>query len=484
MIEQRILITLLLMLPYSLFNHAKSPVGIQNAGNTCFMNAALQCLYHSTSLTEALRALPKGYYEDGTASSVYLKFLDIYRSHAEGGKNIGENIAKVNWCVNLINLIPFTEEEREAGYTPENRLGYTHDAGELLVKLLQHLLQDDVAPAYFDALPKYPFPLYPLPINQLTDLLVTIISETKQFIDRQTTTKLDTHVVSNPQYMLPISIVKPLPDGIEATKDTVKIFGDLASALDNTFNKKEFSPSEARNPFYKVKKMLKLPELLIINLDRYTYLDGARYKIYNRITFPVNNLNLERYLVNPHSQASDYDLYGIVMHHGEGAHYTAYVKVGNDWYNCDDFHVEKVAENVVIQLASTPHETEGVQTSLDIRNSGDWKREITPYLLFYKQRLGTTFNVKKANNIKVATLRSILESVYAHNYLPLPYLDKYLAAYKTNLTLLADGINEGLISTSYIVDVFSEWVDEQEKNERRNILKNLIISLQSLSARR
>lgn len=63
------------------------------------------------------------------------------------------------------------------------------------------------------------------------------------------------------------------------------------------------------------------------------------------IDFPLNDLNLSKYVKGYNASKYKYDLYGICNHTGNvmGGHYTAFVKTKeNEWYHCNDAIIEKV----------------------------------------------------------------------------------------------------------------------------------------------
>ena len=63
------------------------------------------------------------------------------------------------------------------------------------------------------------------------------------------------------------------------------------------------------------------------------------------IDFPLENLDLSKYIIGYDKKDYKYDLYGICNHSGvtEGGHYFAYVKNANQkWYNFNDARVEEI----------------------------------------------------------------------------------------------------------------------------------------------
>lgn len=91
------------------------------------------------------------------------------------------------------------------------------------------------------------------------------------------------------------------------------------------------------------------PDYLIIHLKRFSHTRGmfGGRKINQLITFPVEGLDLSKYLLKKDGQKVLYDLYAVSNHFGSlnGGHYTAYARnpVYNKWYGFDDSEVSKMS---------------------------------------------------------------------------------------------------------------------------------------------
>lgn len=93
----------------------------------------------------------------------------------------------------------------------------------------------------------------------------------------------------------------------------------------------------------------RLPDVLIIQLKRFNYDRYWRDKIDIVVDFPIQNLDLSTYTLNPEDiKDSVYDLISISNHMGGlgGGHYTAYAKNKEDkeWHLFDDSYVSSVSE--------------------------------------------------------------------------------------------------------------------------------------------
>ena len=100
-----------------------------------------------------------------------------------------------------------------------------------------------------------------------------------------------------------------------------------------------------------VKKMSfwNFPNILVIMLKRFSA-DG-KHKLNQLLDFPLNNLDLSKYVVGYNPNSYVYDLYGVCNHMGSimGGHYTSYVKHTNgEWIHFNDTSVEIIPEQTVV----------------------------------------------------------------------------------------------------------------------------------------
>ncbi|CAF3326674.1 unnamed protein product [Rotaria socialis] len=108
---------------------------------------------------------------------------------------------------------------------------------------------------------------------------------------------------------------------------------------------------------------LPLPHVLIIQLKRFTYDVNSNQKIDTYISFPLYDLDLDKYIVKDNSDIPEnnlwtkYDLVAVSNHTGGlvSGHYTAYSKNPQDgnWYSFDDDMVRQLSSgnNVVTKNA-------------------------------------------------------------------------------------------------------------------------------------
>uniref|UniRef100_A0A6C0KSY5 USP domain-containing protein n=1 Tax=viral metagenome TaxID=1070528 RepID=A0A6C0KSY5_9ZZZZ len=84
------------------------------------------------------------------------------------------------------------------------------------------------------------------------------------------------------------------------------------------------------------------PNILVIDIKRFNSMNRKNQILVN---FPLENLDLSKYVIGYNKDSYIYDLYGVCNHSGSvlGGHYTSFVKNANDkWYHFNDTNVSEV----------------------------------------------------------------------------------------------------------------------------------------------
>ena len=100
-----------------------------------------------------------------------------------------------------------------------------------------------------------------------------------------------------------------------------------------------------------------LPRIMCICLNR--FLKKGRFNDYTKnnsfVDFPLENLNMEKYMCGPDKKFSKYDLFAVSQHFGGmgGGHYTAICKnIDGKWYEYDDRSCMKALKSDVCSNAA------------------------------------------------------------------------------------------------------------------------------------
>ena len=100
-----------------------------------------------------------------------------------------------------------------------------------------------------------------------------------------------------------------------------------------------------------------LPRILCICLTRFS--KKGRFYDYTKnnslVEFPIENLNMGKYICGPDKKFAKYDLFAISQHYGSmgGGHYTAVCKnIDGNWYEYDDSYCQRTSSNNVCTNAA------------------------------------------------------------------------------------------------------------------------------------
>lgn len=326
--------------------------GMENLGNTCFLNSCMQMINHTYELNEFLdsskyqECLKRDLIESeatlawdelrkvmwtGNGVVTPKKFIHImHRLANKKGKELFSGYTQNDMPEFFMFIIEcmHTSISRKVNMKISGNVANTTD--KLAVECYK-LLQDLYSKEYSEIVDLY----YGIYVNQITD------------IDGKKS------LVLKPEsyFILDLPIIEG--NTVKTTLyDCINLFvkPDILQGDNAWFN-------EETNEKQDVKKNVvfwNFPKILVIVLKRFTP-DGRR-KINTKIDFPIDNLDLSKYVLGYNPKSYIYDLYGVCNHNGgtNGGHYTAFVKhASNKWIHFNDNIIEHVedASKVVTSMA-------------------------------------------------------------------------------------------------------------------------------------
>lgn len=320
--------------------------GLQNLGNTCFMNSTLQCLSHTYELNEFL---DKEKYKKNLRKIPESLILMEW-----------DKLRKLMWSENcIISPGGFLSSVQKVAKIKDRMLftGYAqNDLPEFLLFILESFNNsiqrevnmeitgsivnktDHLASICFEMMKKMYKKEYSEFLNMFHGIHVSKVVSVESEYSNMT-----------PEPFLALDLGLPENSTKSGFKTNIYDCFDLYTKVepletkievDETTKKRE---SAARQIIF-----WSFPDVLIVTLKRF-----ADFNLKNQafVDFPLENLDLTKYVVGYDKDSYKYDLYGICNHSGglTGGHYTACVKNQNgNWYHFNDANIDKI--NNVSQL--------------------------------------------------------------------------------------------------------------------------------------
>lgn len=309
--------------------------GLNNLGNTCYMNSVIQCLSNTKWLRNFLLDEYKNYKKDNCIQFNMLEQL----------KNLIEELWNQNGVVSPTHFFTHLQilslKLGGGQFVGLNQ----NDGSELLIFILD-LLHESLATIPVSLEPNY-FSFSPA-LKQWNLIFKNGESPIVQNFYNQLEIKIKCEQCNNIRYNYdPNSILHlPIPDcSSEITLD---------SCFEKFISEEELDTYKCDNCNQSViakrtDHIYKTSNHLIISLKRFNK-NGTKNN--SNINFPLSNLNLSRYMSEPTEKR--YQLYGIVNHIGgtNCGHYFSYIEKGGNWYEFNDSFVRNIPVESIISSSA------------------------------------------------------------------------------------------------------------------------------------
>lgn len=315
--------------------------GLQNLGNTCYVNTTLQCLGHTTSfLTHILCQKWKTDDKDRFHDEFYLIYKALWVNNKSVIpmrfiKSISKyvNAWEVNWQSDMHEFIIFCIDSL-------NR--------EICTQLPKYEKNLGIKPNTYDLLQHKADVHWNNMIGKEYSSLISIFYG--QIINQIVCKKCDSIYHNYEPFsalMLPISDNGSLPLSLN---DCIINYFKAENLNENSKNWK-CDKCKTYEPCLKTLKFWRLPKTLIICLKRFDMMGNNKNN--KKIDFPTT-LDLSDNMIGP--EEKKYDLVSVANHYGQlmGGHYNAYTKdPNNNWFLHDDLSIEKCksVKDVITQNA-------------------------------------------------------------------------------------------------------------------------------------
>jgi ubiquitin carboxyl-terminal hydrolase 2/21 len=313
--------------------------GLVNLGNTCFLNSCMQVISHTYELNQFLD------------KEIYKKRLNnIYDSALLiEWDNLRKNLWKAN---SVVSPDKFIKTVQKLAHIKKQDLftGYEqNDVPEFLIFVIDCFHnslsrevnmsiqgtpendRDKIALLCFEKIKQ----MYSKDYSEIWNIFYGI------HISQLSSVETKKIISMNPEPFFIINL--PIPENNKSPSlldcfdlyTQSEILDKENSVLNEITGKKE--SAEKKLVFWS------LPTIMVIDIKRF---NASNKKNQILVDFPLNELNLSKYVIGYNKDSYIYDLYGVCNHSGSvlGGHYTSFVKnANNKWYHYNDTSVSEIA---------------------------------------------------------------------------------------------------------------------------------------------
>jgi ubiquitin carboxyl-terminal hydrolase 2 len=318
--------------------------GLNNLGNTCFLNSCMQVLSHTYELNDFLNLETYKKRLNNQYDSVLLIEWDELRKIL-WKENC--SVSPVKFVKTVQKLAQIKNKDIFTGYEQNDLPEFLifvidcfHNALSREVNMnIQGTPENDRDKMALLCFEKIKL-MYSKDYSEIWNMFYGI--QVSQLTSMETNKSMS--MVPEPFFIINLPI--PQNNKMPSLLDCFDLYveGEILDGENSVLN-------EATNKKEVAKKNLmfwSLPTILVIDIKRF---NSSNRKNQILVDFPLTNLNLSKYVIGYNKETFVYDLYGVCNHSGSvlGGHYTSFVKNANDkWYHYNDTSVLEIQENQIL----------------------------------------------------------------------------------------------------------------------------------------
>ena len=322
----------------------KGLTSLANLGNTCFMNAALQCLSHTYELNEFLSEMnEKGKYKYKEKLHKIPEALVLVEWDTLRQMMWSENctISPGGFLASVQKVARIKQKTIFTGFAQNDLPEFLHFMIDCFHTALRREVIMNIKGTAKNDIDNLAIKSFRMMKNMYKKEYSEILTMFFGISVSTLTSLKGIEYTVNPEPFFMIEL--PIPE----IKATLSIYDCLNVYTENELltddNKYLNEKTGEREEVYKDIKFWSLPDVLIITLKRFSNDMKKNNKI---IDFPLEDLDMSPYVVGYNKNLYRYDLYAICNHGGSvmGGHYTASIRNNNNWYLFNDTSIMPISE--------------------------------------------------------------------------------------------------------------------------------------------